>query len=383
MIAQRRPRRARRPRAGQRGFTLIELMVALVVSSLLVGMILAIFVRISIAYRGQQQVAEVQSKLAAARAKIELDAKHAGLAIPDGFYMKGGGPRRAPLRVVNNSNAPDEIAFAFADLSVQAALRSAGTCDNTQCAGLDDTTGFAQGDVIVRSTPRPYVENRYYPAAAPIAEFHACVFQVQSVGPTQLVFEQTGPWGESGNGFCTAVTPYPNPTIGKTMFYKLAVRHWRIDPARPADGVLQLSQGGSLIGVNDWQDMGYGFTDIQVATRFYEPQVSAVDTPDPDLDPKRNWYSSEYQELLTNPPTEPKEVPIQISISIVARTERDVEGIASGSTPNLTVSTNVDNNTIGDRAPISLPSSAPALSGNRIVRYTTFQVDLRNLGVGL
>src|SRR6185369_13183475 len=79
-------------RRAQGGFTLIELMVGLVVSSLLVGMIFAIFVRMSIAYRGQQQVAEVQSKLAAARTKIELDAKQAGLGMADGFYMAGLAP---------------------------------------------------------------------------------------------------------------------------------------------------------------------------------------------------------------------------------------------------------------------------------------------------
>ena len=46
-------------------------MVALIVSSLLVGMILSIFLRMSLAYRGQQQVANVQSVLAGARQMIE------------------------------------------------------------------------------------------------------------------------------------------------------------------------------------------------------------------------------------------------------------------------------------------------------------------------
>jgi prepilin-type N-terminal cleavage/methylation domain-containing protein len=73
----------------QRGFTLIELMVALVVSSLLVGLILAIFSRMSLAYRGQQQIAGLQQVLAAARATIEADAKQAGFAMPQGFRFAG------------------------------------------------------------------------------------------------------------------------------------------------------------------------------------------------------------------------------------------------------------------------------------------------------
>ena len=65
-------------------------MVALLVSSLLVGMILAIFSRMSIAYRGQQQIAGVQQVLAAARATIELDAKQAGLEMAAGLQDRLG-----------------------------------------------------------------------------------------------------------------------------------------------------------------------------------------------------------------------------------------------------------------------------------------------------
>jgi prepilin-type N-terminal cleavage/methylation domain-containing protein len=370
----------RRPpaRAAQRGFTLVELMVALVVSSLLVGMIFAIFIRMSVAYRSQQQVAQVQSKLAAARGKLELDAKLAGLALADGFYMAGlpAALKRAPLRVVNNADVPDELAFYYADTSVQVATRTgvAGTCTRLACDRLDSTAGLAAGDVVVMST----VEWRdsEFAGAAKIAKFEACVLQLAGVGPAQLTFSTAAPWGTADNSFCPR-----DPVVGTTMFYKLAARHWRIDPARPADGVLQLSTLGALIGVDDWQDQAYGFTDLQVATRFYEAG-DLTDTPDPGTDPLRDWYSGEEQETATAPAADFAKVPIQISISLVARTERDVEGIASSSTPSLIVAGNPDNNTIGDRAAIALPSALPALSGNRILRYTTFQIDLRNLGVG-
>ncbi|MEO7734004.1 MAG: prepilin-type N-terminal cleavage/methylation domain-containing protein, partial [Kofleriaceae bacterium] len=92
---------------GQRGFTLIELMVALVISSLLVGMILAIFSRMSIAYRGQQQIAGVQQVLAAARATIEFDAKQAGLAMPQGFIYNDSLVHQA-VSVTNSNTGPDQ-----------------------------------------------------------------------------------------------------------------------------------------------------------------------------------------------------------------------------------------------------------------------------------
>ena len=74
--------------------------------------------------------------------------------------------------------------------------------------------------------------------------------------------------------------------------------------------------------------------------------------------------------------------PIQVTISLVARTERDVEGIATAATPALRATTTRDNNNIGDRSAVTLPSTNAALTGNRIYRYTTFQIDLRNVGLG-
>jgi hypothetical protein len=213
------------------------------------------------------------------------------------------------------------------------------------------------------------------PGEPNVAQFAACVFQLSSVGPSSFAFSEGAPWGSLAGSHC----PSP-PDPGKTMFYKLIGRHWRIDPSRPADGVLQLSGLGTLVGIDDWQDQAYGFTDLQVATRFFEPS-DLTDTLDPDTDPRRDWYSGEQQEVNTAPAAE-LAPPIQVSISLVARTERDVEGIASASTPNLTVAGNEDNNPVGDRGPIPLPSVLHALAGDRIYRYTTFQVDLRNLGVG-
>jgi prepilin-type N-terminal cleavage/methylation domain-containing protein len=379
--------RAKARRAAQRGFTLVELMVALVVSSLLVGMILAIFMRMSVAYRGQQQVAEVQGKLAAARAMIEHDARHAGLAMAQGFKISSTPVNEfmRPLNITNSSSGPDRIRFFYADTSKRAytVTSGSGICDPMQCDRLDSTADFAPGDVVLMSTatltPSPYAGD----GDAQITTFKACVLQVGSKGPTQLVFEQSGLWGSPGNGHCT------NPVLGETIFYGFVAHAWRIDPTRRALGVLQLSKTGDLVGGSDWEDQAYGFTDIQVATRFYEDVDPApsdgrqlTDTADPDQDPVRDWYSDSEQETLLSQSYPTFIVPIQLSITLVARTERDVEGVASSSTPNLTVAGNAGNNTIGDRAAVPLPSVTTALSGNRIFRHTTFQVDLRNVGVG-
>ena len=363
-------------RSRQRGFTLIELMVALVVSSLLVGMILSIFLRMSLAYRGQQQVANVQGVLAGARAMIEFDAKHAGLGMTKGFRMASTGTDwNAPVRVINSATGPDEIRFYYADLTTQSYVLSINA-GFTQ-ATVDSPTGFGLTDVVVLSAADISNPNPLDPGVdANLALQDTCVLQIANItspsGVWTIDFTTVAPYGQPTNVHCPGMT--------NAMMYKLVGRAYRIDLTRPADGVLQLSPSGGLVA-NDWQDLAYGFTDIQVATQFFEVGDLA-DTADPDADPLREWFSSAMQQTLTDP-APALTPPIQMTISVVARTDRDVEGIATASTPELTVPANPNHNTLGDRPAIPVPDAIdPMLQGNRIYRYTTFGVDFRNLAVG-
>ena len=172
----------------ERGFTLIELMVALVVSALLVGMILAIFSRMSLAYRGQQQIAGVQQVLAAARAMIELDAKQAGLQMPQGFKFANdsGSPpaARSPIRVVNDSSTtgPDQVSFYYADPTTQARVTAAVVgppWPTPPAVTVDSSAGFAVGDRVVLSTLGASIPN---PAGgADLAVYDACVLEIASI----------------------------------------------------------------------------------------------------------------------------------------------------------------------------------------------------------
>jgi prepilin-type N-terminal cleavage/methylation domain-containing protein len=366
----------------QRGFTLIELMVALVVSSLLVGMILAIFSRLSLAYRGQQQIAGVQQVLAAARATIEIDAKQAGLEMPQGFKFAADSlsKRRSPLRIVDSSTGPDMLFFYYADPSTQARVTTAvASWLPTPVITVDSTDGFADDDYVVLSTisgsiPTTGVDT----PGADVATYDACVLRITSVlSATTMQFDINPPWGRASTDHCTLATT-------QTMVYKFVARGYRIDTSsedRARLGPLQQSDTGGL--TDSWTDLAYGFTDIQTALRVYDPDDAA--DPDGDNDMLRDWYSDNVQDARTNDVALPPSLvaPIQVSISLVARTDRDVEGIATAATPDLIEPNNPSNNSRGNRPSVALPSpDDPALQGSRIYRYTTFQVDLRNLGVG-
>lgn len=362
-------------RVAQRGFTLIELMISLTIGSLLVIMVLTIFSRMSFAYREQQQIVNVQQVLTAARTALDLDAKQAGLAMAQGFKLPTS--RLSPVRIVNSSTGPDEVGFYYADPSVQALATTTGT---PTIVTFDSVTGFVPDEVVVL-TNVTLVTSTINPTDAKIAQYDTCILQIAAINGTIVTFSQAAPWGITSNGHC------PNTIANTTMMYKFVAHYWRIDPSRPGLGVLQRSDTGNLIpALNDFQDMAYQFTDLQLATYFYDND--GVDTNDPnDTDGNRDWYSSTQMATFVADKVNTTDLfleqPLQIAISLVARTERDVEGVFTDATPALTVTGNTNNNALGDRPSVALPSATDTtLQGNRIYRHTTFRVDLRNIGVG-
>lgn len=372
-------------RAAQRGFTLIELMISLLIASLLVILILSIFSRLSFAYREQQHVGTLQKTLAAARQVIEHDAKQAGFAMAQGFRISADGAgvsavKHSPIVVVNSASGPDEVGFYYADASAQAVVTTPGPATTLT---VDDPDGFAQDEVVVLSTADvTTATNPVAPTSDPkLTTFEACVVQISAISGNSITFYQNGNWGRSNNDHCI------NAVANTTMMYKFVAKYWRIDPdtdpERQSAGVLQLAENGNLVTPDTWQDQAYGFTDLQVATYFYDGD--ATDTLDPDSDAARDWVSDGGQDLLTAPILTANSftAPLLMTVSLVARTQREVEGVFTSSTPELIGTPGgTDHNTIGDRAAVALPDSDPHLQGKRIYRFITFQADLRNLGVG-
>jgi prepilin-type N-terminal cleavage/methylation domain-containing protein len=370
-------------RTRQRGFTLIELMVALLVSSLLVGMILAIFSRMSLAYRGQQQIAGVQQVLAAARAAIELDAKQAGLGMPQGFKTAVAAATQSPVQVINSSTGPDQIALFYIDPSAQALVNSDAAALTGGAVTVADvvtaTIPFQVGDVVVLTTSST-ATNPLSITNPDIATYDACVLRVASVTvnaaptPSKYTFDTAAPWGSAGESHCTTVIP------SRTMMYRFVAHAYRIDTTAPKIGALERSTTGNLTNAEVWEELAYGFSDLQTAVRRYDPAATDLDG---DGDTNYNWYSSAN---LGPAQLAGGATVLGMSISLVAHTDRNVEGIATGASPDLIGSPSAANNPIGDHGTVALPAAPPnevLMPGQRIYRYTTFQVDFRNLGVGL
>ena len=261
-------------------------------------------------------------------------------------------PRYSPVQVINSSTGPDQVAFYYADTTKQA-LVTAGTT-MTAPLTLDSKETFVANEVVVLSTAdTTSYANPLSVDDAKIARFSACVVQIATISgtaPATVTFKTAAPWGTGSNAHCANPVPYA------TMMYKFVAHGWRIDTTRPDLAPLQLSNTGMLLATNTYTDQAYTFTDIQVATYFYDQGTAPADTPDPDTDGARDWYSSADQTLLTAPlaladafvqPVHP--IPLAMTISLVNHTSAGIEGITTAATPALTEVGNTANNP--DRRP--------------------------------
>ena len=148
--------RSRSLRRVARGFTLVEVMISLVVSALLLGLILEIWGRMSLALRGQQNVAELQQILSSAHAVIEGDLRQAGFQIPDGFFRAGDVALHQPVEIIDDADGfgPDQLRVHAADASAMARVTDFnGTADNVNdpftMLTVDSAVDFVPGDLAV------------------------------------------------------------------------------------------------------------------------------------------------------------------------------------------------------------------------------------------
>jgi hypothetical protein len=360
---------------------MIELMVSLVLVSILVAMIFTLFVQMSVAFRTQSQVSDLQQGLVAAETVLARDARSAGLFVPNGFKVASDVNFHQAVEVINASDGPDELHLYAADPSKQARV-TAMDLDNSTIT-VDDVDTFAIGDLVVLTDavdPDPNI------TPTPPQAYDACVLRVAGVGGTTIDFETAAPWGAAGQDHCDHVAAeYTASSTKDAMLYLFSARGYRIDADRKDLSVLQRSETAGV--EDDWEDLGLGFTDLQIATRWNEPG-DLTDTNDDDLDPETDWYSGDDQDALTAPTlAEPALTPIQMTVSVVVRTTRPMQGVVSARTPTLTDTANLDNNDVGDRDSVLLEGVADAdraeeHRGNHVYRWTTFRLDLRNLGVG-
>ncbi|HUQ02361.1 MAG TPA: prepilin-type N-terminal cleavage/methylation domain-containing protein [Kofleriaceae bacterium] len=368
------------------GFTLVEVMISLVISTVLVGMVLAIWSRMSIAYRGQQGVAELQQILSAGHEMIEADLREAGFQIADGFFIAGDYQLHQPVEIVDNASGfgPDELRVYAADAAGMARVQDfngVGDLVTSSFTSLtvDTAADFAPGDlaVIVKTQDGLPTE----------VGFFACVVQIAAINGNLMTLSSSAPWGSTSNDQCDQVrTGLGLGDDTRAIVYRFRARAYRIDSTRRDLAVLQLSATAGR--VNDWQDLAIGFTDLQIASRWDD----------------REWWSGAAQTTMTAPLTGTTAIPpapfelgsynsarsrlVAVRVTLVVRTHTRIDVVPSQRTPALIDGARPDNNDLGNRAAVQLEGVADLsrpqeLRGEHIYRHATVGTDLRNMGVGL
>lgn len=372
----------------QEGFTLIELMVAMTVSSILIYFVFSTQARMTNAFRGQTGVSEVNQNLRAARQYVLSEIRMAGYGLGTATGGIGVAPGidatelRQGLVVHNNMNGDgnDGITIMYADSTAEVIITDIGPV-------------FAR----TAEPPPAFADNEPVIMAARTA---SCLIAVTNTNPNQIHFNpNTGgaPYNQAPqNRHCDEVRAALS--AGEPVTIRRAVRRsYRIDPTR-IEGYLQVSASGGLVA-GDWADLAVGFTNLQFASRYFE-DGDLVDV-DLDGDPERDWYSSDNQTDPDATAVRPAGAQlVQVSVSVEARSPLGAQGAtASSATKAFVMLPLVAYNRLGDwGAPCPLQANTnpcgvdlanlddasrpERYQGQNIYRSSTTLVDLRNMGVG-
>ena len=372
----------------ERGFTLIELMVAMTVGAIIVGFAFLVSTNITAGFREQNRASAAIQTVRNVSAVMSADLRQAGYLVANGFRTAAWGTPAAVVpafSVVNNADGtgPDQFDVYYADSSAGGRVTAIDLLA-TQFADVDGADGLLVGDLAVLVNGDVDIDGD----GNVFGTYTACVVQVTGIDdgdPDRVHFDDSAPPVNTvDNVHCAdVVTAHAaDGASADTLLYRFIGRSYRIDPTRKEMSVLQASPSGRLVA-NDWADIAVGVTTIQVATQFYEA-ADAVNDPDADGDPRRDWYSAEAQENPDTTLTRPVgAVPSRVTLTIEARTptKNPVQPTSESFT-----GVPIEYNPVGDWDAIALAgvpdaSRPAAYRGDNVYRWLSEQIDMRNMAV--
>lgn len=453
-----------------RGFTLVELMVAMGIAGILIALIFAVYTRMSVAYQAQNQITDINQNLRSAQNRIVSELRLAGAGIASGdLYLEdppgvnypdpdssaytlvppgpkpeifngagwnglktsrsftypgqlSGYPLRPVYVVDGGTTEPDELTLLFADfrkvLGIEA-ISITGT-EVTLTWRDGQTNDFEVGDLVMVINPRLIpttadINGDATPETYDRTESESCLLQLSSIngGARQLIFTFAAPYntfndlGGSGPHHCDAVRDHHlsdvTRPIGRADTYisTLGVRGYRISPSDRDIGILQVrrearpTDAGFTEGVlfAPWQDLGIGFTNLQVATQWYEPRDTSDDdndsaNVDPDNNPELDWKSADNQETpkVYTPASQSVGVPVRLTLTLETRSLEQTNAVPTKTLPELQISSPpsaTDTNNLGNLPEINLPVGGdPRYNGDYTFRRSTITVELRSSAAG-
>jgi prepilin-type N-terminal cleavage/methylation domain-containing protein len=136
-------------RTSQKGFTLVELMISLVLFSVAIAGVLSVAVTMTQGFREQRQVIATESSVRAPLEFIADAIRNASPAVPSGDIQDVKNCVTGAIAVVNNTNAPDQLDIVYASGSVVTSLRTIYDSTTNLAITVTDASQLAVGDTLL------------------------------------------------------------------------------------------------------------------------------------------------------------------------------------------------------------------------------------------
>jgi type IV pilus assembly protein PilW len=237
--------------AFERGFTLVELLVAIAAGALLIGAVYNLFIVQNKSYAQQNQVAEMQQNIRSALSVLAAEIRQAGYGLGiNGTYMSSGGSVYA-VTPSNSTTASDGITICYGinpdpnNPDTAVTLTQPMTDSLSSPLVVSNATGFASGDSVI------------------ISDGQNAVSLVLNGNPSGNTLPYTAT--------ASNILPAGGFPVGSSV-YKLRTVSFRVN-----NTVLQMSVNGG-----SWQDLVNNIEDVQFAYRGTStPSGAWVDNPSP------------------------------------------------------------------------------------------------------
>ena len=267
----------------QRGITLVEIMVALLLVSIAAAFTFGIQIRASGAFRDQATVAELQQTMRAVSDLLVKELRYAGYRALEVWTSGSPMPPVAgngfyAIQVENGAGGygSDVLRIQYGSEEKLARILPASGPYATAFATVDTVGGFQPNDIAIASDRL---------ATSPLTLNRGCVVQITGTvtgPPAVLQYAPVLPWNTVGNPQCALLNVDWN--FGYVSFSRAMLRTYRVKPGDQR-GLLEMSPSATVVA-NDWIPLAVGIVDLQVAIRLFQPG-DATDS-DGDGDPLRD-----------------------------------------------------------------------------------------------
>ena len=258
-----------------KGFTMIELLIAMAISTMAMAAIYTAYNIQQKSFRQQNMISQMQQNARAAMFMLTRDVRMAGFGMASGQISYYDGSNTVTINAVTGTNSnPDTINIIYADASCTTFITTAMPTPSSEL-NVDDTSCFAANDLVIVSDG----------TNADIIQITA----IQSSMGTEKLQHNSGMNPDTGKKYLNSPSGTSHAYGAGASMYKLKWISYDIDSSDSAHPRLRVDTDGPLGGSSS-QPFAENIEDLQIVYIFedgnelnmYDDGTDADDTNDAD-----------------------------------------------------------------------------------------------------